>query len=96
MSEYSSVLFLTVSCWNIDPAVRPSAEELPSQIKFNKPDLAAARADWNDTLSHEIWDNIDHQETRSTALEFESHRILETHLPSERPQHVGNEDEKDI
>ncbi|KAF9256017.1 kinase-like protein [Marasmius fiardii PR-910] len=49
------------SCWNIDPAARPSAGEIPSRIEPNIIKPTVAQSGWDGSLSNEIRNNIEHQ-----------------------------------
>ncbi|KAF9256314.1 kinase-like protein [Marasmius fiardii PR-910] len=56
-----SMWALMESCWNMDPPTRPNADEILSKVWPIAPRSAAGRSDWNERLSHEIWNNVDRQ-----------------------------------
>ncbi|KAF9255848.1 JmjC-domain-containing protein [Marasmius fiardii PR-910] len=49
------------SCWKVDPSARPIAAGVLSKLQPNTWTLATELSAWDDSLSREIWNNVDHQ-----------------------------------
>ncbi|KAF9256325.1 kinase-like protein [Marasmius fiardii PR-910] len=57
LHEYMWTIMET--CWNSDSSCRASADDILYEVWLNTPGLTVAESDWNDSLSHEIWNNAD-------------------------------------
>ncbi|KAF9255854.1 kinase-like protein [Marasmius fiardii PR-910] len=49
------------SCWEAVPSSRPSVDNVLSKINLTKEKSLAEGSDWSDSLSSEIWNNVEHQ-----------------------------------